>query len=124
MPARFSTLAVTDLSRLIAVRYLGGILELPTFWNHRLAKDIQSLSHVLCKLSIHVLEDLGTNCDTREAVLVNDLVTLDLQGIHIMLFAVVNRFPSLLKADEGQLSPSLGSAKKLVELLQRQVGFP
>ncbi|KZP18734.1 hypothetical protein FIBSPDRAFT_933308 [Athelia psychrophila] len=87
------TLATTELSRLIALRYLAGILEMHVFWENRLKTDFQSLLPMLCALSIRLLQDLAVESDARGAIFVGDLVTLDPEGIHRMIYAVMGRLP-------------------------------
>ena len=117
-----STLSTADLSRLVAVRYLGGILELSKFWENRLMNDFHSLLHVLCALSIRVLEDLAVDCHSRGAIFVGDLVTLDPEGIHMMIHAVISRLPvASITSDENRSNNTLKAGGRLINLLQRQV---
>lgn len=113
-----STLAATELSRLVAVRYLVGILEMSIFWENRKKTDFQSLILLLCGLCVRLLQDLAVDCDALGAVFVSDLVALDLEGIHMMIYEVICRVPeSLLTAGDSRSR----TAGNLVEMLQRQV---
>ncbi|KAF7971805.1 hypothetical protein HWV62_19887 [Athelia sp. TMB] len=117
-----NTLSTADLSRLVAVRYLGGILELSKFWENRLMNDFHSLLHVLCALSIRVLEDLAVDCQSRGAIFVHDLVTLDPEGIHMMIHAVISRLPVASNtSNESRSNDTLKAGGRLINLLQRQV---
>lgn len=114
-----STQSASDQSRLAAVRHLGGILELPTFWEHRIANDLQSLSNDLFLLSIHLLEDLGVEETGRRPVRTTDLLALDPEGINMMVFTVLERFPlRLLPADDIRSPSSLEIADRLMQMLQ------
>ncbi|KZP30024.1 hypothetical protein FIBSPDRAFT_1038393, partial [Athelia psychrophila] len=77
-----NTLAATELSRLVAVGYLAGILELHSFWERRIKEDLHSLSDVLCLIELRLLEDLATDCETRHLEKIQDLVTMDPEGIN------------------------------------------
>lgn len=116
-----STRVASDQSRLAAVRYLGGILELPTFWEHRIRNmnDLQSLSNDLFLLSIHLLEDLGVEETGSGAVRTTDLLALDPEGINMMVYTVLERFPLRLLPADGIRSPSsLEIADRLMQMLQ------
>lgn len=118
----YSTLAVTELSRLAAVRYLAGILELPSFWRLRIHNDLHTLADVLCLISIRLIEDLAADCEKRNVVVIDDLIMLDLEGINALIYAAVDRCPlSELAVDNIRTASSLATAGKLVERLQKQV---
>lgn len=118
----FSTLAATELSRLMAARYLAGILELPSFWERRIKVDLHSLSDVLCLIELRLLEDLAIDCETRHLEKIQDLVTLDPEGINRLIFATMNSLPlRRLPASNIRTVNSLAIAQRLVERLQTQV---
>lgn len=115
-----STLATTEMSRLVAVRYLAGIVELRTFWEYRMDNDLHSLSDVLFSVSIRLLEDLAADCDTHHAAYHSDLLALDLEGINAMILAALTRMPlNRLLADDTRTANSLKFAAKLMRQLQR-----
>lgn len=117
-----STLAATELSRLVAVGYLAGILELHSFWERRIKEDLHSLSDVLCLIELRLLEDLATDCETRHLEKIQDLVTMDPEGINRLIFATMNSLPlRRLPASNIRTVNSLAIAQRLVERLQTQV---
>ncbi|KAF7978946.1 hypothetical protein HWV62_44167 [Athelia sp. TMB] len=107
------------ISTLAAVRYLAGILELPSFWQHWISNDLHSISDALCNINIRLLEDLATDCEERKLVLIDDLMALDPEGINALLFAAVSFLPlHLLPADEARSKESLKIAERLMRQLQ------
>lgn len=67
-----------------------------------------------------MLEDLAVDCEARDAVIVRDLVTLDPEGIHILIHAVISRLPlALPKKHDRRSHYSLEDSGKLCKLLQR-----
>lgn len=54
---------VYELSGLIAIRYLGGILELPTFWLQENYDYHQSFAGKLFQTTRKCLEDIGIGCN-------------------------------------------------------------
>lgn len=121
----YSTLAATELSRLIAVRYLAGILELPTFWRLRIDNDLHTLTDVLCLVSIRLIDDLAADCEKRNVVVIDDLVMLDPEGINWLMLVALDRCPMhKLPVDSIRTVDSLAKAGKLIERLQTQVFSP
>src|SRR5260221_10158623 len=77
---------VSGFPRLIAVRYLAGILELPAFWlgNYRVQKDTKDK---LCKQTLRLIEDINP-----DSVGVNDLAKLallDPDGVDALAEAIL-----------------------------------
>ena len=85
----FSTNQATDLKRIVAVRYLGGMLELPTLWDYHMQNPYSFVEN-LCKLSTRLLTDLATEQGLQDAVSLQELVTADTEGINLFLFAFLD----------------------------------
>lgn len=118
----YSTLAATELSRLVAVRYLAGILELPSFWRRRIHNDLHTLTDVLCLVSIRLIEDLAADSEKRNVIVIDDLVMLDLEGINALIFVSLDRCPLReLPVENIRTASSLATAGKLIKRLQTQV---
>ncbi|KAF7983538.1 hypothetical protein HWV62_21102 [Athelia sp. TMB] len=112
----------TEFDRLVAVRYLAGILELPSFWQHWIQNGLHSLSNDLCKVNIRLLEDLATDCDAAGTrVHASDLMGLDPKGIEMLLLATLTHLPlELLPKDEIQTEESKQIISKLLKRLQTE----
>ncbi|KZP05684.1 hypothetical protein FIBSPDRAFT_344165 [Athelia psychrophila] len=116
-----SAFAANEESRLIAVRYLAGILELPSFWDFRIKNDLHSASDVLCLVCIRLLEDLAVECREQHFVRISDLVSLDPEGINVLVFAILNLLPlEQLPDDSIRSTTSLEIAKMLKQRLQTE----
>ncbi|KAF7983541.1 hypothetical protein HWV62_21108 [Athelia sp. TMB] len=112
----------TELHRLTAIRYLAGILELPTFWAYWIDNDLHSISDDLCTANIRLLEDLATDCEVENHVLISDLMALDPEGIHSLLLATVTHLPvHQLVSDDPRLDTSLAIVEKLMRRVQMRV---
>lgn len=89
------------------------------FWRHRIERDLQSLSDDLFSLSIHLLQDLGVEDTGKGLVNTSDLLALDPEGINMMVFTVLERFPLGLLPTVDVRSPSSRQiARNLMEMLQ------
>lgn len=146
-----------DFRRLAAIRYLGGILQLPTFWHLRIYNDprsydkflcplgqshsssacrdphshedikalcneLHSFVNGMCKIGILLLQDLAV--DGKDAVCREDLVVLDIEGIHHFLLAYWLGLPLVfrfLKDDDNTTVECLQSVLNFGDRLQRQV---
>ncbi len=76
----------TDFPRLIAIRYLAGILDLPAFWLDNY--QIQKLTmEKLCKQSLRLVEDI--NPDSVSAEDFNSLTLLDPDGVDVLVEAAL-----------------------------------
>ena len=108
----------------MAIRYLGGILELPSFWRIRGENDPHSLSDGICSSSIRLLEDLATDSKGEAVILRSQLDTMDPAGIQGMIFAFLCALPKHLKSLSEEHIRSADSRKiavGLMEKLQKQV---
>lgn len=116
-----------ELSRLAVIRYLGGILDLPMFWDHRGETDPHSLLDGVCSASIGLIEDLAADCEGKGAVVfLSDLNEMDLEGIHMMMFATLQYLPrhwQSLPADDSRTASSREIAVRFMQRLQTQVSF-
>lgn len=114
---------MTEHRRLLAIRYLGGILELPTFWKRRIENDPHSLSDGICGINIQLLEYVDSNSKLEAgAVLYSHLDTLrlDLDGVHMVIRETLHRLPlSLLPGDDIRSENSLEISDRLMRQLQR-----
>ncbi|KAF7983168.1 hypothetical protein HWV62_23400 [Athelia sp. TMB] len=150
-----SLTSAKELSRLAAIRYMGGILQLPTFWHRRIYDDprpydkllcrrcnaqnvlagcqdphsreevearcnnLHSFLNGMCKVGIFLLQDLSV--DGNEPVFIDDLMTLDIDGIHQLLAAYWHRLPlafRYLKEDDERTGECLRRVSELGDLLQ------
>src|SRR5258708_21084611 len=77
---------VSGFPRLITVRYLAGILKLPTYWlgNYHVQRDTMDK---LCKQALRLIEDINS-----DSVSVNDLAKLallDPDGVDALAEAIL-----------------------------------
>lgn len=127
--------SATELSALAAIRYLGGILNLPTFWSQRIdnspqpqgepicAKhaadsnlarpDPHSLVDGICKVGMTLLQDLPM--DGNDSV---NSDTLDTEGIRLLLDAYWRhiRLPGVLQTLVGNDERTKESRRRVTEL--------
>lgn len=111
-----------DPSKLLAIRYLGGILEVPTFWddeNHQL--QCVAVKR-LCSRLVELIEDTGIGFGEVEKV-PDQLVWLDLPGIDIISDSILAGIEGWMTAskDPEELRDEcwVGLFLHLVELLER-----
>ncbi|KAF7964932.1 hypothetical protein HWV62_1617 [Athelia sp. TMB] len=120
----------TELDKLIAVRYLAGILEFPSFWDRwKKRNDVHSLSDRLCQTNIQLLEDLPINDDEeRSQANYRNLVLMDPEGVETLLLSTLNHLPlKVLSEDETNREKSLGLVGNLLSQLRTprcQTHFP
>lgn len=113
---------VSDFSRLVAVRYLGGILELSTFWDNDIDERLLSVVDKLCEGIIHLIEDI--DIDSDDPAVIDRRASADMEGIDIfacaVLAGVVDRvFPKLRL--EGNSTHPFEPLLKLIQKLQRHI---
>ncbi|KAF7972618.1 hypothetical protein HWV62_17358 [Athelia sp. TMB] len=118
-----------ELDKLIAVRYLAGILEFPSFWKRwKKRSDIHSLSDRVCQTNIRLLEDLSIDGGKISREKYRTLVLLDPEGVEKLLLSTLNHLPlEDLSKDETNGEKSLGIVGNLVSQLQTpecQIHFP
>ncbi|KAJ7926151.1 hypothetical protein B0H13DRAFT_1089262 [Mycena leptocephala] len=73
----------SPFSSLISVRYLGGILELPSFWNQIGTMFESVVQKILLRITV-ILRDLGV--DSREEI---ETLSFDIEGIDILCAAAL-----------------------------------
>ena len=79
---------VDDWSKLLAIRYLGEILEAPTFWDDD-HHQVQCVAlKRLCSKLVELIEDTGINIREIEEV-PDKLARLDLLGIDILSHSIL-----------------------------------
>ena len=74
----------------------------------------------MCKVGMFLLQDLSV--DGNEPVFIDDLMTLDIEGIHQLLAAYWHRLPlafRFLKEDDERTGECLRHVSELGDLLQR-----
>lgn len=81
----FTYRSETGFSKLIAVRYLGGILELPTFWAENNYKYHGAIIKKLCKRVCHLIQDVDIDLPDD----INKHITSDTEGIDILGDAIL-----------------------------------
>jgi hypothetical protein len=81
----FTYRSETVFSKLIAVRYLGGILELPTFWAENNCKYHGAVVKKLCERVCHLIQDV--DIDLLDDI--NKHITSDTEGIDILGDAIL-----------------------------------
>jgi hypothetical protein len=81
----FTYRSETVFSKLIAVRYLGGILELPTFWAENNYKYHGAVVKKLCERVCHLIQDV--DIDLLDDI--NKHITSDTEGIDILGDAIL-----------------------------------
>lgn len=128
-----------ELSKLAATRYLGGILELATFWSQKIndgqllqkgsvcamhppetiRQDRHSLSDGICNIGFILLEDLDMN--GKDRVTPEDLIPFDTEGIRLLLdvyWRHISQALRFLEEGEPRTEESLRLVAQLCNLLQ------
>jgi hypothetical protein len=77
----------TVFSKPIAVRYIGGILELPTFWVGINYKYQGAVVKNLCKRVHCLIQDI--DIDSLDGLDVNKKISLDTEGIDMLADAIL-----------------------------------
>ncbi|KAJ7608339.1 hypothetical protein FB45DRAFT_386126 [Roridomyces roridus] len=77
----------SKFSRLLAIRYLGGVLQLPSFWRQTGRIYWSVLSKLLQQITI-LLKDLGVDVAQQREILMG-AVQADIEGIDILCEAVL-----------------------------------
>ncbi|KZP20676.1 hypothetical protein FIBSPDRAFT_1044707 [Athelia psychrophila] len=136
-----SSTDATELSRLAAIRYLGGIFKLVTFWSQRINnspqpqqdficarhppgimsayQDPYSLVNGICRVSMVLLQDLSM--DASDHVTSDTLIPLDTEGIRLLLDSYWQCLPGALQTfvdDDERTQESLRRVAQLSNLLQ------
>ncbi len=106
---------VSGFPRLIAVRYLAGILELPAFWlgNYRVQRDTMDK---LCKQTLRLIEDINP-----DSVTVNDLAKLallDPDGVDALAEAILVGGEKWIQRNPRIKDYWLNNFTKLIKMLR------
>ena len=103
--------------RSLAVRYLGGILQLPTFWNEQPGSNHQLVLGKIFKRVVELTEDANITSDLAMNPSWNE-ARADMRGLDIIASAVLNGaqcwHPQVVYSFPEQL---LSAYKRLVEFL-------
>jgi hypothetical protein len=81
---------ISDISTGIAIRYLGGILELPTFWVERNYQLHRSVAERLFKRTGEILKDIGVDSSIEFDESMTEVSSdSDTEGIDLLVDAIL-----------------------------------
>jgi hypothetical protein len=114
---------VSEFSTNIAIRYLGGILELPTFWVEKSSQLHRSVAEKLFKRTGYILKDIGVESSTEVDESITEVFS-DTEGIDMLADAILAGVQLWIQQKRRSDLVSecwFDELVKLIELLRRHV---
>ena len=111
------------LSRLIAIRYIGGILELPAFWAKEYYQLQRYVVEKLCSRTVSLIEDIDIDAPAVDGY---TRISWDTEGIDILAAAILSGVQGWIQrqlAADLKAEPWFCGLLELTEQLRRQVLF-
>ncbi|KDQ58147.1 hypothetical protein JAAARDRAFT_206847 [Jaapia argillacea MUCL 33604] len=105
-----------DYPKFIAIRYLGGILGLSTFWKNRERERLFSLVGKMCDAAMRLIEDMDIN--RHDVDISHQRIVMDITGIDRFASSILVGVRDCLLPDCSRISSLL----RLTQLLQSDCG--
>ena len=111
-----------ELESRVAIRYLGGILQLPSFWVQSSHDNHQAVVRKAVERTNQLIEDLDLQYVTRASEITH---RADVQGIDTIASALLKGAKLLDQKEKSILSrPLLEPFRRLVGFLRQSVHYP
>jgi hypothetical protein len=103
----------------IAIRYLGGILDSPSFWIQRCHPTYHNVTKKLFERGRQLVEDVDVECWVTTNVALGE-IHRDVQGIDLFTSALLNGVRIWYQQEQIRpLGPSLSNFARMMALIRR-----